>query len=470
VESSLASRTLESKDDEDTLPDLDKLFLTKLMEWGRERFAAMLEEMDAALRRVRDNTLRVVRQRAVWYRTCLGTVRVLRTCYRGRDGKYRYLLDEALGMGRRRHIMPQVSGMALKLAVQMTFRRAAEVLRDLTATSLSHQTIHNQVARAADPYLRQQDREVRDFRQSGVLPDSEGRKVSRLMVEADGVALSLQRERTRKTEIKLGIAYEGWAKVGRDRYRTVNKSFFADTGDAHKQWAGMTVKLQKRYDMGSIPEVIAGGDGAPWIRDGADDLGARFQLCQYHLNRALCYALGRHRDVISTVRAACRNGQADLADAILAEASAGSTGEETGRIESVRAYIAENASGLGDYRLSLGEEGKGLRRLGAIEGNVDKLIVRRMKNQGMNWRIIGIRRLICVRFLYLEGRLDRWLHRATTPAVPAASKRKLQRKVKRWLKYTTYTAWHNGGLPALSGPHAFHPWVMRLRELARIPA
>ena len=306
-----------------------------------------------------------------------------RTCYRGRDGKYRYLLDEALGMGRG-HITPQVSGMALKLAVQMTFRRAAQVLQYLTAASLSHQTIHNQVARAADPYLRQQDREVRAFRQCGVLPDSEGRKASRLMVEADGVALSLQRERTRKTEVKLGIAYEGWAKVGRDRYRTVNKTFFADTGDGQQQWAGMMVKLQKRYDMAGVTEVIAGGDGAPWIRDGADDLGARFQLCQYHLNRALCHALGRRRAIIRAVRAACRSGRADIADAILAEAGAGSSGEETGRIESVRNYIAENAAGVGDYRLSLGEAGKGLRRLGAIEGNVDKLIVRRMKNQGMN--------------------------------------------------------------------------------------
>ena len=88
----------------------------------------------------------------------------------------------------------------------------------------------------------------------------------------------------------------------------------------------------------------------------------------------------------------------------------------------------------------------------------------------MNWRISGIRRLICIRFLHLEGQLDQWLHRISAPVVPPASQHKLQRKVKRWLKHTTYTAWQSGGLPALSGPHAFHPWVIRLRELARIPA
>ncbi|MCX6000876.1 MAG: UPF0236 family protein, partial [Chloroflexi bacterium] len=316
----------------------------------------------------------------------------------------------------------------------MTFRRAAEVLGNLTAVALSHQTIHNQVARAADPYLAERDREVRDFSESGVLPDSQSRTVSHLMVEADGVMLSLQRERARKIEVKLGIAYEGWASVGADRYRTIGKTYFADTGGAHELWAGLMVKLHKCYDMGSIPSVIAGGDGASWIRDGADDLSARFQLCRYHLNRELCYALGRRRDVIQAVRDACHHGQANVADAILAEVSAGASQQQAKRLDSVRAYIAENASGLGDYRLGLGDEGKKLRRLGAIEGNVDKLIVRRMKNQGMNWKIRGIRRMLCVRFLHLAGRLDAWLQRSRTEDLPVVKRHKLQRQIERSLK------------------------------------
>jgi hypothetical protein len=62
--------------------------------------------------------------------------------------------------------------------------------------------------------------------------------------------------------------------------------------------------------------------------------------------------------------------------------------------------------------VKLGEEGKGLRRTDAMEGNVDKLVVRRMKNQGMSWSLQGIRRLLCVRFLVLEGKLTGWLKRS----------------------------------------------------------
>ena len=75
------------------------------------------------------------------------------------------------------------------------------------------------------PYKTEQ--ELKWFQETGEIPATEGKQVARLMVEADGVMLSLQREKERKAEVKLGIAYEGWERVGKDRYRTVNKTVFA---------------------------------------------------------------------------------------------------------------------------------------------------------------------------------------------------------------------------------------------------
>jgi hypothetical protein len=43
---------------------------------------------------------------------------------------------------------------------------------------------------------------------------------------------------------------------------------------------------------------------------------------------------------------------------------------------------------------------------------VDKLVVRRMKNQGMSWSLQGIRRPLSVRFLVPEGKLTGWLKRS----------------------------------------------------------
>jgi hypothetical protein len=47
----------------------------------------------------------------------------------------------------------------------------------------------------------------------------------------------------------------------------------------------------------------------------------------------------------------------------------------------------ENSFGLRDYRLEV--DGDGLIGLGAMEGNVDKLVANRMKKRGMNWTIKG---------------------------------------------------------------------------------
>ncbi|MCX6000875.1 MAG: hypothetical protein NTU41_15200 [Chloroflexi bacterium] len=82
MESSVGKSAAKGKTGGEGLQSLDRMFLEKLLEWGRGQFAAMLTEIDESLRHVRDSLLRVVRRRPVWYRTCLGTIRVERTCYR----------------------------------------------------------------------------------------------------------------------------------------------------------------------------------------------------------------------------------------------------------------------------------------------------------------------------------------------------------------------------------------------------
>jgi hypothetical protein len=82
------------------------------------------------------------------------------------------------------------------------------------------------------------------------------------------------------------------------------------------------------------------------------------------------------------------------------------TGDKAKAIERVAHYISSNATGLQDYRHDVHVDNNQLRRTGAIEGNIDKLVAKRMKNQGMSWTINGIRRLLCVRSLMLEEKLD----------------------------------------------------------------
>lgn len=449
------------------LCQLDKVILGRAIEWAKKCYKATLEALDEAIAECRDRELSIEHCRGVWYQTCLGPVKVRRRQYRDGKRKYRYLLDELMGMGKHSHITIGVQELALEVATIMPYRRSAEVLRKASAIDLPHQTIWRLMAKVATPYLEKAQRELEWFLQTGEIPEGERRKVARLMVEADGVMLSLQREKQRKAEVKLGIAYEGWEEVSKDRYRTVNKTAFAAVGGGDAFWAGMSLKLQGKYDLSRVGETIVGGDGARWVREGAEYVNGRFQLDRYHLHRELTTALGKDRETKAKVWDACERGEVETCLQIMAEAMRTVRGEQAERISRAYNYLLENSSGLGDYRLALGDQGKGLRRTGAIEGNVDKLVVRRMKNQGMSWSLKGIRRLLCVRLLALEGKLTSflqgWQRRKPCATIP---RKKIRAIVRRSL-IREPGEWLHVELPALRGPHASRPWATALKAISQ---
>jgi hypothetical protein len=452
------------------LQDLDKFLLNKALEWARKTYKAILEQVDELVAERRIEGLAIEHRREVWHQTCLGAVRVKRRQYSDGKGNYRYILDELTGMGKKWHVTREVQELTLELATQMPYRRSAEVLRKASAVDLAHQTIWRIVGKIADPYINKAEREIEWFVKTGEIPDSEGKKVARLLVEADGVMLSLQREKERKAEVKLGIAYEGWEKVGKDRYRTLNKTVFASVANGDTFWAGMTLKLESKYDLSRIGDTVIGGDGAVWVKEGVVYSNGRFQLDRYHLNRELCHALGRDGETWGRVWRACEAGDIELGLRIMVEAMKKAKGEQAQRIAKAYHYLRENSDGLSDYRLVLGEEGKNLRRTGAIEGNIDKLVVRRMKNQGMSWTIRGIRCLLCVRFMVLEGRLVEWLRRDEDQEARIKIPPKKIRRLVTNLPIQEPDAWLKVTIPALYGPHASRPWVRALKKLSEAPS
>ena len=453
------------------LEGLDVVILARAMDWARRQYRAVAEKLDNLLMRSRDRSLKAEHVRSVWYNTALGRVRVRRRQYRDDKGCYRYPLDELLCAEGKSHTTTRVKHLALGLASEASFRRSARILEETTSIHLSHQTIWNQLGRVADPCLKRGQREVEWFMETGELPQGEGKKIAGLMLEADGVMLSLQRERARKAEVKVGIAYEGWKRVGRDRYATVGKTIYSDVAGTDEYWAGMTLKLHGKYDLSGASGIVLGGDGAGWIKEGLGHFGGTFQLCRYHLNRELTYALGPDIQGVRTVQDYCERGEVELACCALTRARELAKGEQAERIDKVRKYLQANSEGLRDYRLALGEEGKRLRRTGAMEGNVDKLVVRRMKNQGMSWKIQGIRRMLCIRFLCLEGKLKDTLYRHDDQNhLPPIPTRRARQVIDRAGVAEPHVGVLETAMPALHGPHADRHWVQILRSFTQTKA
>ena len=449
------------------LISLEEMILARAMECARIIFRKLLEMIDTLIRQYRPRDLKVIHKRSVWYRTRLGMIRVSRRQYQDKDGKYRYLLDELMGMDKHRHVTLGVKEIACRLAGEMPFRRSTEILSRTTPVDLSFPTIHRLVQTALADSQEENEQALTRLEEDGALPESEGRKASLLLLEADGVALSLQREARSKAEVKLGIAYEGWEKVGQDRYRTVNKTCHADIVGEERFWAGMALKLHQKYDL-SDTQYIIGGDGASWIKEGVDDWGGQYQLCRFHLNRALTRALGNDKETLRAVQDHCRRGEIDPALRLLGQAAHRAPITQAKEIRQVSKYIKANADGLQDYRENLAQPDSAWRRTGAIEGNVDKLIVRRMKNQGMSWSLQGIRKMLWLRISLREGKLQERLcsHRDKNASLTLPEKM-IRRVIDRTLKYD-YSDYFRTTMPALSGPHSSRPWVEMLKSLTRI--
>ena len=464
MESSLLTQEKELKQ----IRDLEDILFQKAVEWAKTTYKAIVERIDDLIARYRVRALSIAHRRETWYRTRFGPVRVIRRCYRYPDGTYHYPLDELLGLEKYRHITAAVHKIALELASQMPFRRSAEVLCKTTTVDISYRTIHRLLQRVADRRLERWGQMTQWFLNTGELPESEGRQVDRLLVEADGIMLSLQREKARKVEAKAGIVYEGWEKVGKDRYRTMNKSIHMDIADSEAFWAGMTLKLHEKYKVENIGDIVMGGDGASWIKDGVAYFGGRYQLCRYHLHRELYAALGHDRQAIKLVQHSCNNGDVATALQLLDQVARRTTDDKAKTIRKVARYIRSNAIGLQDYRHNMNVPTTQLRRTGAIEGNIDKLVAKRMKNQGMSWKIKGIRHMLCVRSLVREEKLDGYCAPVNSAHIAPKA---LIKRINRVIDNTThqnYREYFLTGLPALYGPHASRPWVKILKSLTEV--
>ena len=94
-----------------------------------------------------------------------------------------------------------------------------------------------------------------------------------LYTEADRMWIHLQREERTHHELRSSIAYRGWRRVSEDRYELVGKRVYAHVDDAVPFWEGASLERAKQYALDGVKLFVVGGDGANWIRRGADELG-----------------------------------------------------------------------------------------------------------------------------------------------------------------------------------------------------
>jgi hypothetical protein len=94
--------------------------------------------------------------------------------------------------------------------------------------------------------------------------------------------------------------------------------------------------------------------------------------------------------------------------------------------------------------------------LGAIEGNVDKLVVHRMKGRGCSWRLPGVRAMLAL--LRHAPPLRSQAYRYLPLDTPPRSYRTLQ------FLEVEYAETTQASMPVFHGPHQNKPWVKSLHR------
>jgi hypothetical protein len=273
--------------------------------------------------------------------------------------------------------------------------------------------------------------------------------------ESDGVWVHLQREKRRSAEVRVGILSTGRKQIGKDRYRLENKRCITAIGLNSEMWQEQIVReAHLYYDLSETQLLISGGDGNQWVRHSFDrmDIPQEFVLDRFHLHRAARRAFqdrAAAKEMVTRLRqegfAAVQHDLKKMIDE--------TEGRKRELLEDFYKYIHNSQDGLLDLKY------RGYSHpvvLGGIEGNVDKLVVHRMKGRGCSWRLRGLRAMLALCRNCDE--LKRHSYRYLPLSIPTKSIHHVQKLEVEYSEVLYKT------MPILHGPDHDKPWVNNLRK------
>ena len=155
----------------------------------------------------RDKGLKVLGSRQRTLVTSVGEITISRRLYRDKAGRHIFLLDQALGLEPRRRPSKRMEQLALDLATEMPFRRAAGVSWHIVP-SVSPMTVWSAVKEAGEQAHKEADELRRNVFERGKVPEG-GKSISNLNIEADEVYVKRQRGQGKGLGIKMVVGYEG---------------------------------------------------------------------------------------------------------------------------------------------------------------------------------------------------------------------------------------------------------------------
>jgi hypothetical protein len=339
--------------------------------------------------------------------TLAGEVTLVRRRYRCRECAAEVVpLDDALGLEPRVQHTLGVRERGLWLVTEVSYERAVRTLDELRHIGVGRGQLHRWVAEEGARV--EADVAARTEAVLGAHPDraSTGAMAGDVWVQADGTMVNDRASGTH-LEAKVGLVFTGAERIGRDRWRLLDRHLVGVTGS----WTTFAERLVAAcaelgvYEADRVLFVSDGAAAIGWIRARAFPDAIEL-LDWYHLSEQLRFGVGRaHEQVLSTALGAAMPGDVDALLAILrahARALDADDPQQAARCREVIGYVSNNRRGIANYRIVP------LASSGPMEKAVDIVICRRFKTRGMSWFRRGVSHLLQLRLLRLNRRWDRY--------------------------------------------------------------
>ena len=308
------------------------------------------------------------------------SLRYRRRSFRLPDGRIWTPLDELLGFTPYQRRTQKAEEQISALAASLSYRDTAQVNGYVSHQSISPSTVGRVVRRIGQRLSAQE--------QSYQAEEPGQIKAPRLFCEADGVWIALQKEKRRKMEVRVAIAYTGKQYISGSRKRLKNKVCITSIGLLSQQWQEMIrERLYAHYDLQGTKTLVIGGDGSPWVGTSFDLLGVNNStgiLDPYHVKRAISSAFGTSLDIKEVIQQLYSHGFLSVEKTLLEACvgvSAATTKVRLDCLQYLRNHADEIINGFS---------------LGAIESNVGKLVAQRMKTRGVSWSLAGARAMLAI--------------------------------------------------------------------------
>jgi hypothetical protein len=346
------------------------------------------------------------RRRRRYLLTRFGEIRFSRWQTRTEHG-YGYPLDEALGLAPGDPCSAWVRQTAAWLAQAHPYRQSARLLSKMIGSPVDHRRLWGWVqgsGRAVRRHLEQLRSQLFD---DGEVPGSVGPTPKIVTTSADGTFI---RTRDGPVEVKLGMWWTGAhlqsPSAVHKKFLLQGKGSYASTEGADRFGQTFYALAAHRAGISKAKEVFFISDGAGWLADlPADWISpTAMQLDQFH-GKLRISEVAKDPDRATRWWAwVTEHNLSALSHSIDAFTRQGAIDPEAGR--ALYDYLAGGIDAFHTY-VRLQDEGHAPqmapRGSGAMEHNVDLLVARRFKRQGMRaWSRNGADNLLALRCLAMD--------------------------------------------------------------------